>query len=329
VAFDPDAYLANQSPVQDSNNFDPDKYLASTPQQYPSGSFPLNPLRVGMDVASTVSNLAPWNRMNQAYKAGVGNYAEFLGKHTNLPPAGIAAVTTPLAIAPELFGAVSSWEGIHDLPNPTIKGLVNTPQELGPEYEAQNAAIGVNRQVPLEGGRNATFPPPENIALTKQPKPLVGGEAQPLPSTMPIRYPSKPADFIGYANGRLQGNPSQLNPQELMDWQVKLQTDMSNGTIPKFDPNGRITTIFQQASDLLNRTRNQFNQVAEPLLQNADLPENVSPTRAGLNEAYGISSGQAALQRGIGKTATVGRKVGEGAAALYGLYQGGKRLISQ
>jgi len=349
VGFDPDAYLADQSQTQDSGSFDPDAYLASTSQNT-SGSYPLNYGRVGLAALGLAQDKAPWNKANAAYKRGIGSYAEWLGKHTSLEPAKIASATLPLAMAPELLGAITSWEGIHNTTNPTVKGLVNSPQELGPQYEAQNEAIGVTRRTPQEGGAKPAYPEPYQYPsqLTKmKPTKFIKGvpgpledtgqtiprlkpqiPAESLPSTVPIRYPSKPGDFMTYANNRLQFG-SQLDPQELMDWQVKLQTDMSNGAIPKFDPNGKITTVFQQASDLKSRIGNVFNQIAEPRLVGADLPEGTIPTRSGLNQAYGVSSKQQTVQNALKKTGKIARYAGELGAAGYGAYQGAKKLLSQ
>jgi hypothetical protein len=114
-----------------------------------------------------------------------------------------------------------------------------------------------------------------------------------------------------------------------MDWQVKLQTDMSNGNIPKIDPStGRTTTIFQQATDLKNRIQQTFNQIAEPRLVGADLPEGTMPTRGGLNQAARVSYGQQNLQRGLKKVGTGVRYGAEGLGALAALYAGAKRLMN-
>lgn len=305
---------------QASDDFVPDSTLGTGPN-----SVMMNKIRAMGHAAGVVSNMAPWNKVSQIFPYVAGKEAEVYGR-MGVPPFISASLTTPLAVAPAIAGTALGLEGLYNAPSSTVKGLMNTPQELGPEYEAQNQAIGVTRRIPQEGGAKPTFAPPENLAFTKQPKPLPGGEAQPLPSTMPIRYPSKPGDFMAYADNRLKFG-TQLDPQELMDWQVKLQTDMSNGTIPRFDPTGKITTIFQQASDLKNRIQQTFNQIAEPRLVGADLPEGTMPTREGLNKAYGISSGQQNLQRGLKKVGTGARYTAEGAGALTALYAGAKKLL--
>lgn len=201
---------------------------------------------------------------------------------------------------------------------PLLKSLGKSTQELGQEYNTQNEAIGVMRRVPPEGGENPRYTPPERIAPTRQPRPVV--PAEPVPSNIPARYPSSPGDFMSYANGRLNG-PKPIVPQELMDWQVKLQTDLNNGTIPKIDTQtGRITTIYQQATDLLNRTKQEFNSQANPMIEKADLPEGVMPTRQGLDQAFKYSANQEALIRGL-------KKAGKYATLTALGYYGGVRPV--
>lgn len=254
-------------------------------------------------VAYDVANeLSPANIVRRHTLDPLGEkVAEFGGKHGH--PLMGALSGTAIQVAPELLSTVLGVRGLYESTDPSIKGALNTTKELGEDYNAQNEAIGVSRRVPPEGGMKPRFNEFERVAATKQPKPVV--PAEPVPSNIPARYPSKPGDFLSYANGRLSA-PKPIDPQELMDWQVKLQTDLSNGTIPKIDPTtGRITTVYQQAVDLLSRTKNAFNSVAESRLSSAELPEGVSPTRSGLNQAFG----RAASRESVGNTA---KKVAKG-----------------
>lgn len=294
-------------------------------------------------VAEQVSAMAPWNKANQMYKDAVGWGAEKLGQNTDIPPAAIGAAMTPLAVAPEILGAYTSLKGIYNSPNPTVKGLVNTPQELSPQYSAQNKVIGVTRRIPQEGGTAPKFEDPYKypsllekakyaqeesfgpklvnssgnpIKSTLPTEPIQGygptsiGRPRPqipaeqLPGTIPTRLPSKPGDFMSYANSKLAQFGNKINPQELMDWQVKIQTDMGNGTIPKIDPSsGRITTIYQQATDLLSRIKGVFNPIAESKLAGATLPKGTIPTRAGLDKAYGVAANLQKATKKVGKVA--------------------------
>ena len=294
-----------------------------------------------MDVAGfalgQAAQLAPWNRVNDAFKSGVGRVAEFAGsKGAN--PYLTAAALTPVAMAPEILAATSGWKGVQNTSNPTLKGLTSTPQELGPQYAAQNAAIGVERRIPQEGGRLPTYPQPELQGLgSRQPRPLPGGAPSYLPEVVPERLPSKPGDFLKYGNEKLSQFGDRMNPQELMDWDVKLGTDLSNpNVIPRFqvDPmtgkqTSKITTMFQQASDLSARAKGTFNQIAEERLKAAQLPEGTMPTRAALDQAYALSNRvQQYYDRGLAFSWKVGKAGAKwatagavGAAGGYGAYR--------
>ena len=95
---------------------------------------------------------------------------------------------------------------------------------------------------------------------------------------------------------------------------------MANGDIPKFDQNGKLTSIFAQASDAAKKVTNTLNQVAEPLLQNASLPEGTLPTREALNQAYSVASKQQALQNIIKKYGLKGVEAGLGVLGTKELY---------
>lgn len=264
-------------------------------------------------VAEQVANLKPWDKANKFLKddvagfmAGETGYQGQKLENAGYPTAGRLVRGTGLlgseiiAMAPEAIGSAMALKGIYNSSNPTVRGLVNTPQELGPQYTAQDAVIGVTRRVPQEGGRFPQFQKPELQGLaTKSPRPLLA--AEPLPQIVPERLPGKPGDFMAYANDKLAKFGDKINPQELMDWKVKLQTDMSNGVIPKIDKQtGGITTIYQQATNLLSKIKGVFNPLAERKLLGTNLPSGTIQTRAGLDKAYGIAS---KLQQGTRKGA--------------------------
>lgn len=285
-SFDPNQPFTSAKP-----EFDPNAPFTSQENPEMGGSPPLG------FVASQVADLAPWNKANKILKEDVaGGIAEgggYLGAKAGFPKTGQAlgvGVGGLVGLSPEILASYAGLKGIYGSSNPTVKGLINTPQELSPQYTEQNAAIGVTRRIPQEGGQLPKFPQPEVQGLaSKAPKAMV--PAEPLPGVVPTRLPGKPGDFMAYANNKLAQFGDKINPQELMDWQVKIQTDMGNGTIPKIDPStGRITTIYQQATDLANRIKSVFNPIAESRLQGADLSPETIPTRAGLDKAYGVSS---------------------------------------
>lgn len=268
--------------------------------------------------------LAPWNKANQALKNVGGNVAEaggYLGAKTGYPQTGEAVgvgLGGAIALAPDILAAYTGMKGIYNSPSPTVQGLVNTPQELGPQYAAQNQAIGISNDVPETASRVVNPDPYQYPSQLTKPKYVNGiaGQvegaptiprlkpqipAEPLPSTTPLKYPNDPGTLINQINDRISQHGTNLNPQELSDYKNLLQTKMANGDIPRFDPNGKTTSIFAQASQTAKNVSNALNQVSEPLLKNAQLPEGTLPTRAGLNQAYSISAKQQALMNFIKK----------------------------
>jgi hypothetical protein len=293
--------------------------LGSRPELKPYGfqpglssDQPATPVQSALSAAG--QTLAAPIRMGQTLSAGpqaTGEAIAETGGELGYPKTGVALGAIP-AMAPYVLSGYAAMKGLYASENPTLRGLLNTPQELSPQYSAQNKAIGVTRRVPQEGGKLPQFAQPEAQGLaTKPPRPMVPAET--LPEVVPTRLPSKPGDFLAYANQKLAQHGSKVNPQELMDWQVKLQTDMSNGVIPKIDKeSGRITTIYQQATDLLSRIKGTFSPIAEQRLTGAELPPGTIPTRAGLDKAYGIASNvQSATRKAV--------KYGSGIAGVAAL----------
>lgn len=302
-----------------------------------------------LDLAKTalgqVEQLAPWNKANQAIKNVGGDVAEAGGyvggkvANAGYPATGNAIQKTgvgvggAIALSPDLLAAYTGMQGIYNSTNPTVQGLVNTPQELGPQYAAQNQAIGISNDVPETASKVVNPDPYQYPSTLTKPKyvngiagqvegaptiprlkPQVPAEA--LPSTTPLKYPDDPGTLINQINDRISTHGTDLNPQELSDYKNLLQTKMSNGDIPKFDPNGKVTSIFAKASQAASNVTNTLNQVSEPLLQNAQLPEGTIPTRAGLNQAYSTASNQQALQNFLAKW---GAKGAEASGIGYGL----------
>lgn len=293
------------------------------------------------DVAKAVFNempqIAPWNKANQALKSAGGKVAEaggYLGAKAEsagypsigntIQGAGIG-LGGAIALSPEILAAYTGLKGIYNSPSPTVQGLVNSPQELSPQYTAQNQAIGISNEVP-ETASKVINPDPYSYpsTLTKPKyvngiagqvegaptiprlKPQVPAEA--LPSTTPLKYPDDPGTLINHINDRISTHGINLNPQELSDYKELLSTKMANGEIPKFGPDGKITPIFAKATRTTQNVTGTLNQVAEPLLKNAQLPEGILPTRQGLNQAYSVAAKQQALTDLVKK---YGLRIGE------------------
>lgn len=263
---------------------------------------------LGMKMLGIASEKTPasYIRSKTFEPAGEG-IAEVLGER-GAPVTG-AALGTAVQMAPDILGMALGTKGTYSSTNPTVKGLINTTKELGKDFGIQNEAIGVTRRVPVESGMKARVPihgnPPASV----------------VEEAIPSQYPKNTGAFLNYANSKIQGVGDRIHPQELMDWQVKLQTDLNNGSIPKFDQEtGRITTAYQQATQLLDKTKKLFNNVAGPLIDEATLPEGTIPTRGGLNQAFKI----AAQRESLGKTA---KKVVKGAVGAGAGFIGGKAII--
>lgn len=408
---------------------------------------------VAMAALGQAQNLAPWNKITKMRQTLGGDIAEaggYLGaKIANagfpatgdaIQSAGVGLGSIP-AIGPEVLSAYAGLKGIYNSPSPTVQGLVNTPQELSPQYAAQNQAIGISNDVPETAGKvqyenpyqypsqlskpkyvpvkqpdlpvvqqGATTGDPhalfayndqvspdiaaqskyqvwgdksrpvfkdnggtlthgsqatigelqdagvpvvgrtqrsidlghEPLDLPKQPtifqpienpnapafaRPKLSypadtgpGAAQPLPSTVPTKYPDDPGTLINMANQRISEHGTNLTPQELSDMKTLIQTKMANGDIPKFGPDGKMTQIFAQATQAQKNISNTLNQVAEPLLKNAQLPEGTLPTRAGLNQAYSLASKQQAVMGYVKRYGLKGAEAGLGALGAKQLY---------
>lgn len=231
---------------------------------------------------------APWTRLRNATLEPAGEMVAEAGGQMGFPATG-AALGTAVQMAPELLSTYAGMRGLYQSQSPTVRGLINTPQELSPQYGIQNQAIGVTKTTPLQGGRVPTYAKPELQGLaTRPPRPLV--PAEPLPGVVPERLPSQPADFMSYASGKLDQFGNRINPQELMNWHTKLSNDMANpSVIPRFDQSGGTTQIYQQASDLQSRIKSTFNPMINENLKKVTLPEGVFTTREGLNKAYSVA----------------------------------------
>lgn len=314
--------------------------------QQPSGISKLDLAKAAM---SQVEQLAPWNKANQAVKdiggevAQVGGYIGGKVANAGYPATGNAiqaggvGLGGAIALSPDLLAAYTGMKGIYNSPNPTVQGLVNTPQELGPQYAAQNQAIGISNDVPETASKVVNPDPYQYPSTLTKPKYVNGiaGQvegaptisrlkpqvpAEPLPSTTPLKYPDDPGTLINQINDRISTHGTNLNPQELSDYKNLLQTKMANGDIPKFDPNGKVTSIFAQASQANKNITNTLNQVAEPLLQNAQLPEGTIPTRSGLNQAYGTASKQQNIQNFLQKWGIRAGELGIASTGAKGIY---------
>lgn len=284
-------------------------------------------------VASQVSQMAPWNKANEAFKSGVGRVAEFAG-NKGANPYATAALLTPVAIAPELLGAYASLKGINNTTNPTLRGLTSSPEELSPQYAIQNKVAGISNKVPETAGKVMYENPQQypsqlsNVRYTSEgpvstgariptPRPMTAPE--PLPSTVPLKYPNDPGTLINQAESRIATHGENLLPQELNDYKSVISNMIDTGTIPQYGENG-VTPLYARASQTRSSVTRLLNKTIDPKLQNAELPKGTFTTRGDLDKAYGIA-------KTLQKATKSGAKWGSGIAGLALLEEYARRKI--
>jgi len=178
-----------------------------------------------MDVAKfaagQVSNLAPWNKLTKMRQKFGGDIAEaggyVGGKVANagfpnagnvIQGAGVELGAIP-AIGPEALSAYTSLKGLYNPENPVAAGLTKTPQQLSPQYTAQNDAAGIANR-PAEQAGKIQYPDqyqyPSQLSKPKyipvKPSELPAGQpgvpmpepVQPAtPTFRPVENPNAPA----------------------------------------------------------------------------------------------------------------------------------------
>lgn len=262
----------------------------------------------------------------------VGQGVSELGNEVGYPVAG-ALAGTAVQMAPYVAGARAGWNAMQQSTNPIVRGLINTPHELNPQYSAQNEAIGISNRMPESSGGKATFQNPYSNTLSTKPPPALQTDtdiqsnlrgAEPLPSNTPLKYPANNEAFVNYADKRLTFG-DQLNPQELSDIKYKADNAITSAkqALQSNMADKAAKTLLARASQIRTTANNLLNQVASEKLPGANLPTGTIPTRPGLNTAYGIASNQQALQnfiKGIPKyTGYAGGAMGGLGAAGYGI----------
>jgi hypothetical protein len=130
--------------------------------------------------------------------------------------------------------------------------------------------------------------------------------AEPLPTSVPLKYPEDPATLYNFANARLKGFASdpknvKLTAQELNDYKTILSEKLTEMTRQGMAE----TPIYQKLSDLQSRVSGIHGRVV--------------PGRADLNEVYGMSKNIRKIPGKIYSGAKTAAKYGTLAAALgYG-----------
>lgn len=248
------------------------------------------------------------------------------------------------------------------------QALIRSPKNLGADYAAQDAAVGVERTIP-ETSTKAVFEDPYKYPsqLSKpkyvdvkstqpqivnpagkvispnpsssieptdvgpvtfsRPKPQI--PAEPLPTTIPEKIPAGFAGFKKFADSRIDKFGDALTPQELMNYKVHLETKMADGSIPKYSDQGKITTIYQQASALRSKIANTFKSAMDSQLEGKSLPEGVIPTRTRLDRVNTISNRTRELPGKVYEGAKKYGKRGLIAATLAGALGAGYKYLGE
>lgn len=227
-----------------------------------------------------------------------GQAASDIGLATGYPKTG-AAIGTAIKMAPYVAGGVGLYQGLNAVENPIVKGLLNTPRELGPEYQALDQEAGVSQKLPVQKGTVAKFP-----ALDGSPQNEPPPEA---PHVSPISYPKDRNTYLNFVRDRIDGVGQNLTPQELADHDKILNDIMSS---MKSKGQGG-TPVFQKAAQAGSDITN---------LRNAAVSG-----RPALNTAYGISKNSEAVAQAIKQYALKGAQWGGpilgAGAALYDYFK--------
>lgn len=208
----------------------------------------------------------PLTTISDAAKKAGGYIAEKGGEIFPNHPNIAAGVGTAVSVLPDLGMMMSGPSALKASTNPIARGLMNTPEELGPEFQSGAEDAGISGNLPEQRGAVARFPQPERIVPTPQPKPMT--PAQTLPSVPPTSYPRDPSALVNFAKTRMDTFGDKLSPQELSDYKTMLGNVLDKSFNPNSPAGAIATQVKNQASELLN---------------------NAIPGRAGLNQAYGIS----------------------------------------
>jgi hypothetical protein len=159
------------------------------------------------------------------------------------PKAGVAA-GMGVSMIPALANTAIGLNSMYESDNPLIKGMVNTPKELSPEYDELHQAAGISKNLPVTGGRVARFP---NMAgqPSANPPPFA-------PAIAPINYPRDPNALLNFARARMEGLSDQLSPQELNDYRTLIGQMIDTGKVGSGAPLAAASQLRAQATDLLN-----------------------------------------------------------------------------
>ena len=282
--------------------------LSSRPELQPYGTGQTNQPStvVGSALQAAGQTLAAPIRTGETLAQGpeaIGQAASDIGLATGYPKTG-AVVGTAISMAPYVAGAVGGWDAIHASDNPIVKGLVNTPKELGPQYGALDTKAGVGSDLPVQRGTVPKFPGLDGTPQN-QPPPQA-------PNVSPAVYPKDTKTYLNFVRNRLDSIGKDMTPQELSDHHDLLDEIMSN-----------MKAKGQSGTKIFSKAAQAGSDISD--IRNANVPG-----RSDLNKAYGISTTQSkigpALKHYGATVAKVGGAIGGLGTGAYEIY---RRLSGQ
>lgn len=199
-----------------------------------------------IDALSTIAELkGPADAIHAQFPEQAGNLAEYLGSK-GFDPKVSAALTTPIALAPEIASSAMGIGQVVAGQGPLAKAIRNTPRMLSPRYDALNEAAGISKDLPVQGGRIPKFP---NLAglPSNAPPPQA-------PMVAPKMYPKDTNSFLNFARGRVESLGKKLSSQELHDYHTIINTAMRDGDIvPGTNQHAIASKLGKQVASLLGK----------------------------------------------------------------------------
>lgn len=248
-----------------ADDFIEDDFIEDVP-----GSYVPRAKEIGRKILSSVPATEPLSMLGELYRPAkrikegfprvAGEMAEYLGgKGVN--PNVSAALTTPVAIAPEI---ASSALGVGEVllgKGPLMQAIRKTPKMLGPEFQAGERAAGISGELPVQRGAAARFPDLSG-KLLGQPPPQA-------PLLAPKSYPKDSSTILNFIKDRVSSLGDKLTPQELDDSKTILTNLIREGKVV------RGTKPYAIASEQLKQVTKLHNEAI--------------PGRETLNKIYSLS----------------------------------------
>ena len=302
--------INNPQPQQQNNgiDFQPiDQSASSAPTVDNSLANNWQVVKAAVGMANSVPR--PWDVARQYTLDPVAQKASDIGLATGYPNTG-AAIGTAIKISPEILSAYTSLKGMYNSANPILKGITNTPQEIGQQMGAGEQAAGINPQLPVRSGTMARFPKtnPDVVTVTPEGTAIPGGTPMStIPDVTPTQYPKNTNALLNHIENRITQFGDQINPQELSDYKKILPEMFNKGEVVRGTPQYAMASkLNSQIGDLYNKAipgRDQLNQAYS--VSKTLHPDIITPLqnyaqkygKQALKEAIAVAVGDAVASR--------------------------------